>query len=179
MVSYVITFKRLQEKKKNEKQSSMMAYESQYMARSSTNSSNPITVDTNDNSVDLSAGTPESGTTLDFSEEARVVAVTDHSPNRLIISAEKRKRKQVNCLENLKEVCLQIGTDMKSRMNSRESKEEVKRLKEKRKIMEVELRKVEKEKELELIKAKRVKGEIIALWLQQGHDLSSLPEDLM
>ena len=68
---------------------------------------------------------------------------------------------------------------MKSRISSRESKDESKRLKEQRKLMEAELRKVEKEKELELVRAKRVKGEIVALWLQQGRNLSDLPADLI
>ena len=154
----------------------MMAYETQYMARSSV-TSNSTSV--SDDSVATDTGTPVSGTQLDFSEESKLSTTAEQSPNRLIVSAEKRKRKHINCFDNLKEVCLQIGSDMKSRISSRESKDESKRLKEQRKLMEAELRKVEKEKELELVRAKRVKGEIVALWLQQGHNLSDLPEDLI
>ena len=153
-----------------------MAYETQYMARSSV-TSNSTSV--SEESVATDTGTPVSGTQLDFSEESKVSATAEQSPNRLIVSAEKRKRKHINCLDNLKEVCLQIGSDMKSRISSRESKDESKRLKEQRKLMEAELRKVEKEKELELVRAKRVKGEIVALWLQQGRNLSDLPADLI
>ena len=145
-----------------------MAYETQYMARSSV-TSNSTSV--SDDSVATDTG--------DFSEESKLSMTAEQSPNRLIVSAEKRKRKHINCLDNLKEVCLQIGSDMKSRISSRESKDESKRLKEQRKLMEAELRKVEKEKELELVRAKRVKGEIVALWLQQGRNLSDLPEDLI
>jgi len=156
----------------------MMGYENQYLARYSSLSSSR-------DSIETSSRTPEQGTALDFTEESKVSSSTDEisvqrkSPNRLLLSSEKRKRKQLNCIENLSEICEQIGNDMKSHVSSKKSNLETKQLKEKRRIVEAELVKVEKEKELEVMKAKRVKGEIIALWLQQGRDMNDFPADLL